>query len=146
MLDEARLAGATHGLIGGPDAVERVGEVTDGGADVAFEAIGRVQTMEQLPELIRPGGRAVFVGLPPEGQPLRIDGLLLAYEGKTIIGSNYGGLVPARDFPRIAKAYLSSALPVDPLISARIGLDEVDGAFDAMRRGERTRSVIVLGG
>lgn len=145
-LEEARRAGATHGLIGGPDIAERVAEATDGGADVAFEAIGRVQTMEQLPELIRPGGRAVFVGLPPEGQPLRIDGLLLAYDGKTIIGSNYGGLVPARDFPRVARAYLSGALPVDELISTRIGLDEVDEAFDAMRRGERTRSVIVFEG
>lgn len=143
-LEEARRAGATHGLLGGPDVVDRAAQLTDGGADVAFEAIGRVQTMEQLPELIRPGGRAVFVGLPPEGQPLSIDGLLLAYDGKTIIGSNYGGLVPSRDFPRIAKAYLAGALPIDALISARIGIDEVDDAFDAMRRGERTRSVILL--
>ncbi|MBL3687708.1 alcohol dehydrogenase [Leucobacter zeae] len=143
-LDEARLAGATHALLGGPDLAERVAEITDGGADAAFEAIGRVQTMAQLPELIRPGGRAVFVGLPPEGQKVEIDGLLLAYEGKTIIGSNYGGLVPARDFPRIAAAYRAGMLPLDRLISARVRLDEVNEAFEAMRRGERTRSVIVF--
>jgi S-(hydroxymethyl)glutathione dehydrogenase/alcohol dehydrogenase len=144
-LEEARLAGATHAILGGADLAERVAALTGGGADAAFEAIGRAQTMEQLPSLIRPGGRAVFVGLPPEGQKLEIDGLLLAYEGKTIIGSNYGGLVPARDFPRIAQAYLSGALPLDGLISARVPLDEVNEAFDAMRRGERTRSVIVFG-
>ncbi|GAB2568945.1 alcohol dehydrogenase catalytic domain-containing protein [Leucobacter ruminantium] len=143
-LREALAAGATHGVLGGEDLASRVADLTDGGADVAFEAIGRVQTMAQLPSLIRPGGRAVFVGLPPEGQKVEIDGLLLAYEGKTIIGSNYGGLVPARDFPRIARAYLSGALPLDGLISARVGLDEVNEAFDAMRRGERTRSVIVF--
>lgn len=143
-LAEAKKAGVTHGLIGGADLAERVAEITNGGADAAFEAIGRVQTMAQLPSLIRPGGRAVFVGLPPEGQIVEIDGLLLAYEGKTIIGSNYGGLVPARDFPRIAQAYLSGALPLDGLISARVSLDEVNDAFDAMRRGERTRSVIVF--
>lgn len=144
-LAEAELAGATHAIPGGEDLAERVAELTGGGADAAFEAIGRVETMEQLPSLIRPGGRAVFVGLPPEGRKLEIDGLLLAYEGKTIIGSNYGGLVPARDFPRIAQAYLSGALPLDGLISARVPLDEVNEAFDAMRRGERTRSVIVFG-
>lgn len=143
---EARRAGATHALLGGPDLAERVAEVTDGGADAAFEAIGRVQTMAQLPSLIRPGGRAVFVGLPPEGQKVEVDGLLLAYEGKTIIGSNYGGLVPARDFPRIAQSYLSGDLPLDELISARVTLDEVNEAFDAMRRGECTRSVIVFEG
>ena len=144
-LAEATRAGATHTLLSGDDLAVRVGEATDGGADVAFEAIGRVATMQQLPELIRPGGRAVFVGLPPEGQKVEIDALLLAYEGKTIIGSNYGGLVPARDFPRVAGAYLSGALPLDGLISARVGLDEVNDAFDAMRRGERTRSVILFG-
>lgn len=143
-LAEALRAGATHGLIGGPDLAERVSELTDGGADVAFEAIGRVATMAQLPDLIRPGARAVFVGLPPEGQKVEIDGLLLAYDGKTIIGSNYGGLVPARDFPRIARAYLAGALPLDDLISARVSLDETNDAFDAMRRGERTRSVITF--
>ena len=144
-LEEARRAGATHGLLSGPDLAVRVAELTDGGADVAFEAIGRVETMELLPTLIRPGARAVFVGLPPEDQTVSVDGLALAYEGKTVIGSNYGGLVPARDFPRVARAYLSGALPLDDLISTRVPLDEVNEAFDAMRRGERTRTVVVFG-
>ena len=143
-LAEARRAGATHGLLAGAGPAAGVAELTGGGANVAFEAIGRVQTMQELPDLIRPGGRAVFVGLPPEGQELRIDGLQLAYDGKTIIGSNYGGLVPARDFPRIADAYLAGELPLDGLISARATLDDVNDAFDAMRRGERTRTVILF--
>lgn len=143
-LADARAAGASHGLIGAPDLDVRIAELTRGGANVAFEAIGRTATMEQLPGLIRPGGRAVFVGLPPEGQELRIDGLQLAYDGKTIIGSNYGGLVPARDFPRVAEAYLAGELPLDGMISSRVSLDDVNEAFDAMRRGERTRTVIVF--
>lgn len=143
-LAEAARVGATHGLIGGPNLASEVAALTAGGADVAFEAIGRIQTMAQLPALIRPGGRAVFVGLPPEGQTLELDALQLAYDGKTIIGSNYGGLVPARDFPRVAAAYLAGELPLDELISSRVSLDEVNDAFDAMRRGERTRSVIVF--
>lgn len=143
-LAEARRVGATHGLLGGANLAAEVADLTGGGANVAFEAIGRVATMEQLPGVIRPGGRAVFVGLPPEGQQLSIDGLQLAYDGKTLIGSNYGGLVPARDFPRIADAYLAGKLPLDDLISSRVPLSEVNEAFDAMRRGERTRTVIVF--
>ncbi|WP_282826069.1 alcohol dehydrogenase catalytic domain-containing protein [Gulosibacter sediminis] len=143
-LESALEAGATHAVLGGESLAAEVSDLTSGGADVAFEAIGRTQTMSQLPSLIRPGGRAVFVGLPPEGQPLEIDGLQLAYEGKTLIGSNYGGLVPARDFPRIATAYLAGLLPLDDLISTRISIDQVNEAFEAMRLGKRTRSVIVF--
>ncbi len=143
-LAEAARVGASHGLIGGSNLAAEVAALTQGGADVAFEAIGRIQTMAQLPALIRPGGRAVFVGLPPEGQTFELDALQLAYDGKTIIGSNYGGLVPARDFPRVAAAYLAGELPLDELVSSRVSLDEVNDAFDAMRRGERTRSVILF--
>ncbi|MEG9247138.1 hypothetical protein V6S67_03485 [Arthrobacter sp. Soc17.1.1.1] len=49
-----------------------------------------------------------------------------------------------RSVPRPAALYLAGKLPVDRLISHRIGLDEVNEAFDAMRRGERARSVIVF--
>ena len=143
-LEQARAAGATDALLGGDNVVERVAALTGGGADVAFEAIGRSQTMAQLPLFVRPGGRAIYVGLPREGDLVQLDGLELAYGGKTIIGSNYGALVPQRDFPRIAGAYLSGALKIDSLITHRIGLDGVNGAFDRMRRGEGTRSVILF--
>ncbi|MGO3878938.1 MAG: zinc-binding dehydrogenase [Agrococcus casei] len=141
---QALEAGATHALESGADAAEQIAALTDGGADVAFEAIGRSQTMAQLPSLVRPGGRVVFVGLPKEGDTVELDGLALAYDGKTVIGSNYGALVPQRDFPRIARAYMADALQIDSLITRRIELDDVNDAFDAMRRGEGTRSVIVF--
>jgi S-(hydroxymethyl)glutathione dehydrogenase/alcohol dehydrogenase len=143
-LEAARRLGATHTLEAGPDLAERVRELTGNGADYAFEAIGRVETIESLPGLIAPGGKAIIVGLPPQDTPVAIDALALAESGKSLIGSNYGSTVPGRDFPRIAELYLAGKLPVDELISHRIPLEEVNEAFDAMRRGERARSVIVF--
>ena len=143
-LQEALDAGATHALRSSDDLADEVAGIADGGANVAFEAIGRPQTMAQLPNLVRPGGRVVFVGLPKEGDLVHLDALELAYGGKTIIGSNYGGLVPARDFPRIAAAYKAGKLGIDALISHRIDLDGVNEAFDRMRRGEGTRSVVLF--
>jgi S-(hydroxymethyl)glutathione dehydrogenase/alcohol dehydrogenase len=64
--------------------------------------------------------------------------------GKTLVGSIYGGAVPAVDFPRLARLYLDGRLPLDRIVSHRIGLDDVDEAFAAMRRGERARSVVVF--
>lgn len=140
----ARELGATHTIISGDDLAEQIAEITEGGAHYAFEAIGRVETIESLPDLLSPGGSAVLVGLPPAGKPASFDALMLAETGKRIIGSNYGSTVPGRDFPRLASLYLAGKLPVGKLITDRIKLDEVNDAFDAMRRGERTRSVIMF--
>jgi Zn-dependent alcohol dehydrogenase len=148
-LSEEKLAaakefGATHTLVPSNGLADEVATITGGGAAYAFEAIGRAQTIESLPSLIAAGGKAVIVGLPPEDSPVSIDALALAESGKSLIGSNYGSTVPGRDFPRLAALYLAGRLPVDRLISHRISLDEVNEAFDAMRRGERARSVIVF--
>lgn len=148
-LNEEKLAtattfGATHTLVPSVELAEQVLSLTGGGADCAFEAIGRVETIESLPSLLAPGGKAIVVGLPPSNSPVSIDALALAESGKSLIGSNYGSTVPGRDFPRLAELYLAGRLPVDRLISERIILDEVNAAFDAMRRGERARTVIVF--
>ncbi len=143
-LAAARSFGATHTVRADGDVTDRVHEITDGGADFAFEVIGRPETIEQLPGLLTTGGTGVLVGLPGAGEKAGIDVLDLAESGKTLIGSNYGGAVPSIDFPRVAQLYLAGRLPLDTLISDRIALGEVNEAFDAMRSGQRTRSVIVF--
>lgn len=143
-LELALEAGATHAVLADEHTAERIQELTGGGADVAFEAIGNPFTIQQLPGHVRLGGRAVLVGMPPEDSPIPIDVLDLCYRGITVIASNYGGGVPARDFPRYAALYLAGRLPLDSLISHRISVNDVNEAFDAMRQGAEARSVIVF--
>ncbi len=144
-LAAARRLGATHTLQAGVDDVAAgVHDLTDGGADYAFEVIGRTETIEQVPGLLGTAGTGVLVGLPGQGQTAAIDVLQLAESGQTLIGSNYGGAVPSIDFPLLARLYLEGRLPLDALISDRVRLEQVNEAFDAMRAGERTRSVIVF--
>jgi S-(hydroxymethyl)glutathione dehydrogenase/alcohol dehydrogenase len=143
-LQLARELGATHALRGDrEDLAAAVGDLTGGGADFAFEAIGSVATIEALPGLLTSGGVGVLVGLPAAGVRARLDVLAFAEAGKTLVGSNYGGAVPAVDFPRIAGLYLAGRLPLDRLVSARVGLGELDAAFAAMRRREGLRTVVV---
>jgi Zn-dependent alcohol dehydrogenase len=143
-LELAREFGATHTVRSDSSLAERVREIVPEGVDVAFEAIGRAETIAIMPSALTRGGTAVIVGLPPQGHPVPIDALALAEQGKTLVGSNYGSTVPARDFPMLARLYLDGRLPIDRLITNRVGLDEVNSAFDLMRAGARGRSVITF--
>jgi S-(hydroxymethyl)glutathione dehydrogenase/alcohol dehydrogenase len=140
-LELARRAGATH--VFQPSDADAIGDLTDGGADHVLEAIGLTGTVEQAIELVRPGGIVTLVGMTPEGQRVGIDVYRFVEDGKQLRGSNYGSATPAVDFPRIASLYADGRLPLDLLVTERIGLEGVEGALDAMRRGDGARRVVV---
>jgi S-(hydroxymethyl)mycothiol dehydrogenase len=64
--------------------------------------------------------------------------------GGSLRVSWYGDCLPTRDFPLLANWYLQGELKLDELITARISLEGVQGAFDAMERGETLRSVVTF--
>ncbi len=123
--------------------LERAGYGGEGGADHTLECIGRPATVELAIDLARPGGTITLVGMTPQGVRATFDVYRFVEDGKRMLGSNYGSSVPAIAFPRLARLYLEGRLPIDRLISERIGLDGVEEAFAAMRRGEGARRVIV---
>jgi S-(hydroxymethyl)glutathione dehydrogenase/alcohol dehydrogenase len=142
--DEKRALAVEVGATDAVGTVEDAAARMPGGFDYAFEAIGLVPTVEAVPGLVRPGGVGVLVGLAAYGERASFEVYSFVDGGKTLVGSIYGGAVPALDFPRIARLYLAGKLPLDRLVSHRIGLEDVDEAFAAMRRRERARSVVVF--
>jgi S-(hydroxymethyl)glutathione dehydrogenase/alcohol dehydrogenase len=141
-LAHVRELGATHTVLGdAPDLIEQVNGITHG-AEYAFEAIGRPQSIEMLPDLVRAGGSAVLVGLTATGARASFEPAALVDQGKSIIGCNYGNAVPKVDFARMAKLYLSGALPLDKLIGRSISLDQTNEAFDDLRAGAGLRTII----
>lgn len=144
-LELARELGASATLLatGDPAATAAaIRDMTDGGPDACFEAIGLPATVEAAIACLPPGGTAVLVGLTPFGARAAFEVFPLVDGGRRIVGSNYGSAIPARDFPRYAALHLAGRLPVERLITARIGLDGIEAAFDRLRRGEGVRSVI----
>ncbi|MGI8657775.1 MAG: alcohol dehydrogenase catalytic domain-containing protein [Candidatus Limnocylindria bacterium] len=113
------------------------------GADHVLECIGLVETVELAIELVRPGGIVTLVGMTPQGSRASFDVYRLVEDGKQIRGANYGSALPSRDFPMIVREYLAGSLPLELLIAERIGLEGLERAFDAMRRGDGARRVIV---
>jgi S-(hydroxymethyl)glutathione dehydrogenase/alcohol dehydrogenase len=137
--------GATHTVQAGEDTqatIEAIRSATAGGPDFCIEAIGLRATVEQAVAVLPPGGAAVLAGLTPFGVKASFEVFPFVDGGRRILGSNYGSTVAAIDFPAYAALYLAGRLPIDRLVTERIGLGDVEAAFDAMRRGEGIRRVI----
>ena len=146
-LDVARSMGATDGILAGDDraaTIEALRELTDGGPDVVFEAIGRTDTVELAIECLPLGGTAVLVGMTPFEARASFAVYPLVDGSRRILGSNYGFADPPVDFPRYAALHLEGRLPVERLIDRRIGLDEIEPAFDRLRAGDGLRQVVVF--
>ena len=143
-LELARTFGATDTVdASAGDAVQQVLELSGGGVHHAFEAIGLKQTAEQAFAMLATGGTATVIGMIPFGTKVEIDGFQLLGE-KRLQGSNMGSNRFRIDMPRYVDMYLQGRLKLDELVSARIPLDDVNLAFDTMRKGEVARSVIVF--
>ncbi len=123
------------------DPVEAVVELTRGGVHYAFEAIGLKTTVEQAFRMLRRGGTAVMVGMPPVGTKLEVDSFELMFDRKLqgcIMGSNRFPI----DMPRFIDFYLQGRLKLDTLISRRLALEDINSAFDELKTGAIARSVI----
>ena len=113
------------------------------GVDYAFEAAGREQTVRQAWSSLDVGGEAIVVGLMPHGATVTLSAGRFVNE-QVIRGCYFGSAHLQRDVPALAGYYLAGDLLLDELITRRIGLEELNGAFDALRAGEGARSVLVL--
>lgn len=141
--EHACALGATHALDGrDPELTGHVRQLTGGGAQHAFEAIGLAATLAQLPALVGRGGQGVIVGMPAEGVTIHLDPFDLADRGKRLLGCNYGSCVPQVDFPRLAQLFARGRLPLDRLIGHRAPLSEVDRALADLRAGSGLRTIL----
>lgn len=148
MLDDklalARQLGATH-TVNAKDAkcVEHVKDLTQGGVDFAFEMASSVKALELAYKITRRGGTTVTASLPHPSHTMALPGTNLVAEERTVKGSYVGSCVPARDIPRFISLYQQGLLPVDRLMSERIGFADINSAFDKLADGGTVRQILV---
>lgn len=139
-LDWAKKLGASE--VVNPKNVERIDKevrkLTGGGADVAFEVIGNPLTMEQAFASLRQGGRLVVVGYSAENMKLNLGRVM--YREMEVIGSL--GCRPV-DYPRVIELARSGKIKVAELVTKKFPLEEINSAFDLLRKGEGIRSIVV---
>jgi S-(hydroxymethyl)glutathione dehydrogenase/alcohol dehydrogenase len=144
-LELAATFGATDVVDAGEvDAVEAVTELTRGGADQSFEAIGLPETANQAFRMIRPGGMTYLVGLSPLGTNYEFTGNDMVLKSRGVQGVFMGSNHFQRDIPMLANLYLQGRLKLDELVSATISLDEINDGFRALQHGTVARSVILF--
>lgn len=145
-LDQARDFGATHAInAGSQDVVEGVRALTDGnGSDVVIDAVGRPQTYRQAFEARDLAGRLVLVGVPDPDAEITLPLAEIFGRGGALRSSWYGDCLPERDFPMLADLALQGRFPLADFVTERIGLDQINQAFEAMARGDVLRSVVMI--
>jgi S-(hydroxymethyl)glutathione dehydrogenase / alcohol dehydrogenase len=142
-LELARGQGATDTMIGGPNTVERIVELTDGfGADYTFEATGNVAVMRQAVESARMGwGLCTVAGVAGKGETLDIVPRFLI-TGRRVCGSSFGGVKGRDQVPQLVERALAGDIDVAPFVSHTLTLDEVNDGFTLMEAQDGIRSVI----
>lgn len=142
-LEHARTMGATDTIDASrEDVAERVAELTGGeGVEVAFEALGRPETIRTALAILGLGGRAVAIGVSPAGALTEIEGNLLVRRQLTLTGS-YGGRTRT-DMPELLELVAAGRLRPAEAITRRVRLDDVGAAFAALDRGEIVGRAIV---
>jgi S-(hydroxymethyl)glutathione dehydrogenase / alcohol dehydrogenase len=142
-LELARGQGATDVMIGGPDAVTQIVEMTGGfGADYTFEATGNVAVMRQAVESARMGwGLATVAGVAGKGETLDVIPRFLI-TGRRVAGSSFGGVKGREGVPALIERWLAGDIDVDPFVSHHIALAEVNRGFELMEAQDGIRSVI----
>ncbi|SPA39628.1 S-(hydroxymethyl)glutathione dehydrogenase [Cupriavidus taiwanensis] len=143
-LDMARQFGATDVISAkDTDVVAAVRALVPTGVHHAFECIGLKSAAEQAFAMVRRGGAATVIGMMKPGIKLEIDPFQLIQE-KRLQGSMMGSNRFPVDMPRLVDFYMAGKLHLDQMISRRLRLDQINDAFDELRRGELARSVIVF--
>ena len=144
-LDLARDQGATECWRADGRAVERTLEITGGfGADYTFEATGLVSVMREALEAARMGwGLCTVCGVAGKGETLDVVPRLLI-TGRRVCGSSFGGVKGRDQVPELVELCLRGDIDVDPFISHRMPLAQVNRAFELMDEQDGIRSVLEL--
>jgi S-(hydroxymethyl)glutathione dehydrogenase/alcohol dehydrogenase len=141
----AEKLGATHVVDATSDtAADEVVEASRGGVHHAIEAVGRPQSAATAVKVLRRGGTATILGMMPLGEKVGLSALDLLADKKVqgaLMGRNHFPV----DIPRLVDFYQRGLLDLDAIIADRMPLERINEAFDELRRGDTTRSVVVFG-
>ena len=119
-------------------------ELTGGGVDYSFEAVGNVNLMRAALECCHKGwGESIIIGVAGAGQEISTRPFQLV-TGRVWRGSAFGGVRGRTELPGMVEQYMDGEIKVDEMITHTMGLEDINTAFDLMHEGKSIRSVVHL--
>ena len=120
-------------------------EMTDGGVDFSFECIGNVNVMRSALECCHKGwGESIIIGVAGAGQEIKTRPFQLV-TGRVWRGSAFGGVKGRTQLPGMVEDAMVGKIQLDPFITHRLPLEQINDAFDLMHEGKSIRTVIHFG-
>ena len=125
------------------DTVQRIVAMTDGGADYTFDCTGNTEVMRTALEACHRGwGESIVIGVAEAGREIATRPFQLV-TGRVWRGTAFGGARGRTDTPKVVDWYMDGLIQIDPMITHRLSLDEINKGFDLMHAGESIRSVVI---
>lgn len=135
--DKEKLAidfGATHFICNqSEDPIPKIQELTDGGAQFVFEAIGDPGAIAQSYWASGIGGTMVIPGITPAEVTTNLQLFLLPLHQKSIKGTLYGNISTHIDIPRLVDMAMNHELKLDQLITKYFKVEEINEVAEAMK-------------
>lgn len=126
------------------DLVAYLVNLTGGGADYTFDATGNVNVMRTALESAHKGwGESIIIGVAPAGAEISTRPFQLV-TGRVWKGTAFGGARGRTDVPKIVDWYMEGKIQIDPMITHRFSLNDINKGFDLMHEGKSIRSVVVF--
>ena len=124
------------------DLVPYLVDLTKGGADYTFDATGNVNVMRTALEAAHKGwGESIIIGVAPAGAEISTRPFQLV-TGRVWRGTAFGGARGRTDVPKIVDWYMDGKIEIDPMITHKLTLDEINHGFDLMHEGKSIRAVV----
>jgi S-(hydroxymethyl)glutathione dehydrogenase/alcohol dehydrogenase len=120
-----------------------IADMTDGGVDYSFECVGSVDLMRAALECCHKGwGESIIIGVAGAGQEISTRPFQLV-TGRVWRGTAFGGVKGRSELPGMVNQYMSGDIKLDEFITFKMGLEDINKAFDYMHEGKSIRSVIL---
>jgi Zn-dependent alcohol dehydrogenase len=145
--EKAMEFGATHTAASMTEAVALLQEVTWGtmaNKVIMTMGVGSGAVMAEAMALASKRGRVVVTNIHPAMEMSVTMNLLdVTLMEKQVVGSLFGSGNPRADIPKLASLYREGQLDLDGLVTRTYSLEGVNDGYEAMRKGENIRGVLV---